>query len=532
MSKFNTSNVKSRIGDGFIQASGNTGLTHNAAEAFEKMAKSELFLAVVSDFAGESTFYESAKVRSERISELVKEVVVSDPEWFTSLVGWLRNEANMRSISLVIALEGAKAMIDAGIPGGRTLVSSAIARADEPGEAMAWWFSKVGRKMPAAIKRGIADGAVNTYSEYSLGKYDTASHSVRFADVINMTHPSPKNDNQSSVFSYSLARRRDNNAEIPANLKMIQNRKAILSMSLEDKKKLIISSDASAQLKAAGLTWENIAGDFGLDKTSWEAVIPTMGYMALIRNLRNFEKENVSSSVLDTVAAKIANKEEVSKSKQLPFRFLAAYQAVRGVSFDRYGYQTQGVPGSGRFDYPLTQALEHSLVNVPSLKGNTLILVDRSGSMFGLLSKNTSMNYADSAALFGSALAVRAEKATLVEFGTSSNEVKFSKNSSVLALTNSFSGLGGTATEAAIKKHFTKEFDRVIIITDEQYSWREPTDVVPENVPVYTFNLAGYKYGHKVGSVNRITIGGLQDQSFALIPLLEAGASATWPWEK
>lgn len=526
MSKYNNSSATARKGNSFIQGSDEIGYNHKGALGYGKVAKSELFLAAVSDFADEGSFYESAAVRSTRIATLASEVAVADVEWITSFVKWLRTEANMRSISLVIALEGARGLLKANIPGARQLVANAIQRADEPGEALAWWYANVGRKVPAPVKRGIADAAVRLYNEFTLGKHDTDAHGFRFADVINLTHPKPVGEKQSDLFKYSLDRRRDSAAEIPASLTMLQKRKAILSSSLEEKRALLNSANASAELKAAGLTWENIGSSFGkggLDANAWEALIPTLGYMALIRNLRNFEKTGVSKKTLNDVAQRLQDTEEVAKSKQLPFRFLSAYRAVKGNS---YG------PGSGLFEYPLEQALQASLTNVPSLKGNTLILVDRSGSMYWSVSKNTDMNFADTGALFGAALAVRAEKATLVEFGNASKEVPFNKNSSVLKLVDTFHDMGGTQTKKAVDAHFTNKFDRVIIITDEQGDRSDPASNVPSNVPVYTFNLEGYKFGHPNHGSNRIAIGGLQDQSFGLIPMLEAGFDAKWPWEK
>jgi hypothetical protein len=47
-----------------------------------------------------------------------------------------------------------------------------------------------------------------------------------------------------------------------------------------------------------------------------------------------------------------------------------------------------------------------------------------------------------------------------------------------------------------------------------------------------TFNLAGYTYGHATsGTGLRVAIGGLSDQAFRLIGLLELGRNAQWPWE-
>lgn len=66
---------------------------------------------------------------------------------------WLRDEANMRSAPVVAALEAVRARLAAGLNGGnRQLVASVLRRADEPGEALAYWTSTHGR---AAIGGGM-----------------------------------------------------------------------------------------------------------------------------------------------------------------------------------------------------------------------------------------------------------------------------------------------------------------------------------------------------------------------------------------
>ena len=311
-------------------------------------------------------------------------------------------------------------------------------------------------------------------------------------------------------------------------------------MPTDELRTLVRSSEGSEVLKNAGLTWEAVAGSIGLDAKTWEALIPNMGYMALLRNLRNFEKEGVSDTVLDEVARRLADPEEVAKSRQLPFRFLSAYNAVSGIEYDSwYGSKKTG-NGSLRFVYPLEKALNHSLSNVPALKGKTLILVDRSGSMFGLAGKN-GLNLADSAAIFGTALAIRSEDAKLVQYGSSDAVVNFSKSSSVLKTLESFQSMGGTNTFQTLKNHYNKSFDRVIILTDEQYDHsgrggysyysETPRDIVDKNTPFYVWNLGGYRVSQQENKPNRYSFGGLNDQSFKMISLLEQGADSAWPWE-
>jgi hypothetical protein len=268
------------------------------------------------------------------------------------------------------------------------------------------------------------------------------------------------------------------------------------------------------------MTWEHVAGwlQGPLDAAAWEALIPSMGYMALVRNLRNFDQAGVSDEVAARVADRLADAAEVARSRQLPLRFLAAYRTAPSL----------------RWGWALERALQASLSSVPALTGRTLVLVDRSGSMFTRLSGRSTLTRADAAAVFGASLAVRAAGADLVQFGTDSRAVRVRRGDSVLSLAGRFGNLGGTDTADAVRRHY-RTHDRVVIVTDEQArgGWRgeEPTKAVPESVPVHTFNLAGYRYGHgPSGGANRHTFGGLTDQGFAAIPLLEAGRDQRWPF--
>lgn len=541
MAKFNTPTTTPRNGEGVIKTSGATGVNAKGAVGYVRDEKSELFLSCVSDFVAD-TFYESSESRQARVRALVQSVAVSDATWLKDFTTWLRGSANMRSISLVVALEGADALRKAGIPGGRALVASVLSRADEPGEALAYWTSQKGRKIPSPVKRGISDAAVRLFNEFSVAKYDSDSKGYTISDVLQLTHPKPKDDRQADLFKYAIERRFDSATPVPDSLEKLTLRKKLLALPDADLKSKLESKEGSDLLKKAGLTWEAVAGKTGLSAKIWEALIPNMGYMALLRNLRNFEKAGVSDAVLDEVSRRLADKDEVANSKQLPFRFLSAYNAVSGIVYDSWSGSRSTGEGSLRFVYPIEKALNHSLANVPSLKGKTLILVDRSGSTFNNAGKN-GLNFADTAAIFGTALAIRAEDATLIQYGSSAEVVDFGKHSSVLKTLESFKNLGGTQTFRTLEQYYNKSYDRVVIITDEQYDpnggrtyysgWGETTrtkDIVDPSTPFYVWNIAGYSKGQMENKPNRYTFGGLNDQSFKMIPLLEFGKDEIWPW--
>ncbi|MFC9296360.1 TROVE domain-containing protein [Streptomyces sp. NPDC057011] len=502
--------------------------THEGGPGHERDPRSELFLLAVANFVTQQTFYESGTSRDDRFGALVRRLAVEDPAWTAGLLRWLRGDANMRTASLVGAAEYVKARLDAGAtdgPSNRQVVDCVLQRADEPGELLAYWTATYGRNVPKPVKRGIADAVRRLYSGTSLLKYDTASarrRGYRFGDVLNLVHasPDPAKPWQGELFRYALDRRHHpDDAQVPAGNRTLAAHRALMELPVPERRAVVTAPGGAERLAEAGMTWEALAGwlQGPMDAAAWEAVIPSMGPMALLRNLRNFDHAGVSDEVAARVAAKVSDPEVVARSRQFPFRYLAAYQHAPSL----------------RWAYPLERALGHSLANVPALPGRTLVLVDRSGSMWSPLSERSQLNRADAAAVFGAALALRAEHADLVQFGSDSHAVPYTRGESVLKVLERFGDLGGTYTAKAVREHY-RGHDRVLIVTDEQAAVSfggEPTAAVPDTVPVYTWNLAGYRVGHgPSGSAHRHTFGGLTDAAFRMVSLIEGGRNADWPW--
>lgn len=558
MSKFNQAGTKSAPvslrGTSAVHTVSTAPDTRTAegAVGWTRDNRSALFLATVSAFVTEATFYESADDRVERIRELSRTVALeADADgnavgvaWLTEFVRWLRREGNIRTASIVIAAEAVRGRTQAHLDSeARELVAAAIDRADEPGELLSYWLARYGRPIPNSIKRGIDLATRRIYSERSLLRYDTDRSAVRFGDVVQLTHPTPKDARQSDLFRHAIERRTGwGDGEVPATLEMVQARAALEAVPVAARRALVVERNGvpiSDRLAAAGVSWEYLSGWLadgkGMDAAAWEAVIPSMGYMALLRNVRNFEKAAVSSTVLDSVAARLSDPAEVAKSRQFPFRFLSAYQANEG---------------NLRWAWPLEQALNHSLANVPSLSGRTLVLVDRSPSMWGeTFSKHSTMPWADAAAVFGAALALRAEYADMVEFGHDNRPIPFKAGESVLKVVGRFGRESGTDIPSAVAKHYRRDFhDRVVIVTDEQtrpgwlpsngggyYGGMGPTpinDLVPAQVPLIMWNFGGYTASAMPsGQENRHVFAGLTDAAFWMLELVERGTATGWPWE-
>lgn len=519
-----------------VTTTGERTTNHQGGTGYLRDSKSELFLLAVSNFVGTDTFYEQGGQRDDRYTQLICQTAVIDPDWCTGFLRWLRSDANMRTASLVGAAEFTKARLEAGVAGhSRQVIDSVLQRADEPGEFLGYWTSKYGRKLPKPVKRGVADAVQRLYTERSLLKYDTDSKGYRFGDVLNLVHPSPAADKawQGDLFAYSLDRRhKRGTVPDPDSLPTLARNIAFPEFFEQDPGILLDSTE----IQRAGVTWEAALSMAGskVDKAKlWEALIPSMGYMALLRNLRNFDEAGVSDEIADTVTRKLADPAQVAKSRQLPMRFYSAFNAAPSL----------------RWGHALDKALTASLANIPQLGGRTLILVDTSSSMDAPFSRDGTLMRWDAAALFGIALGARCAQSDVVSFssaryymsdqpGAKTKAFPLTRGGSLLGDVRKwkeggwFLG-GGTDTAAALRQEF-KGHDRVVIVTDEQASHdgREVTEAIPASTPMYTWNLAGYQAGHAPsGRSNRHTFGGLTDQAFRMVPLLEAGRDATWPWE-
>ena len=135
------------------------------------------------------------------------------------------------------------------------------------------------------MKRGIAE-AIQNFDEYQLAKYNGGSKEMKLRDILRITHPSPKSKEVEELFG------------------------KILNDTL-----------------VTPYTWETELSARGNTKEVWDELIASgrVGYMALLRNLRNIIK---SGADITPVLAVLSNPIQVKKSKQLPFRFFSAYRML------------------------------------------------------------------------------------------------------------------------------------------------------------------------------------------------------------
>lgn len=483
-------------------------LTHEGAPGYALDEKSALVTLAVTNMVGEDTFYEQAGERDARFRTLVASVTRSDPEFVANLVPWLRQTANMRSASVVAAVE----YVLAGGQGGRAVVRGAIHRADEPAEVIAYTLSRTGgRRIPAAIKRAVADACTKLYTLRNQAKYDGTRSAWRFADVLNLVHARPGGIEQARLWN-RLCRDRHGQSIDGGIVEHISLVHETFNAVPEGERRTRLGEAAEA------MPWEMFSGwvPGGMDADAWESLIPTLGYMALIRNLRNFDKAKISDAARAQVCERIANAHAVAKSRQFPYRFLSAYTATPAEDFR----------------LALARALPHAVDNVPRLDGSTLVLVDTSASMQGALSDRSKVSRIDVASLFGAVVAQRWENTTFGVFAEGYGTVEIPAGMSPLRLAEQMRGEIGRVGHATYL-HRAIGFlyqgqDRVIVFTDDQ-AHDIPTGVEASIPALYTFDLAGYgRASSRAGVEGAHRFAGFTDAAFRVIPILETGRSVGW----
>lgn len=457
----------------------------------------------------------------DAIAELAYKLSKKDPDWVAGFVPHLRNDMNIRSAAIVIAAE----YVRSGAPNGRSVVASACERADEPGEMLSYWKSRYGSTpVPSRMKRGLGDACCRLYSEYSSLKYDTRSTSMRFADVLSICHPKPQTEDQAALFKWLIDRRFGNTEDL-ALLGKVRKDAHLQSLPVDQRRAKLDS------VIDAGWTWERLSGWIpgGMDAQAWESIIPNMGYMALLRNLRNVETAGVSPELLNFIEAKLMDPEEVARSRQFPFRFYSAWKFSETM----------------RFGMALQKGLELSVQNIPTLPGRTLVLVDTSGSMTHMGGAGFSrprgsasgIRPVDKASVFAAAFAGKqGNNADIGIYGSTSSMVGSSEdNVSVIRMIDRMSQLigsvgHGTDTWGAVSNLYDNH-DRVMIFTDMQDHPGGHLSWLPD-VPVYVWDLTGYGVSNLSPETGRYLFSGMSDVHFKLIPALERGEDQGWPWEQ
>lgn len=272
---------------------------HEGAKAWRMTPEWELYSTVVTMMGVEDKFYEGGESRVRRVADLVRK---TPPEFVASLAVYTRVKMHLRSVPLLLLVELARCHY------GDSLVSRAVARCvqrvDEISELLMCYQWRTGRndlkKLSSQLRKGLAE-AFNHFDEYQFAKYDRKNRKVMLRDALLLVHPKPKDDAQAALF------------------------KKILNDSLE------IPYTWETELSSVGKQhFQSLEEKDDAMKDAWQKLVASgrLGYMAMLRNLRNMCNLTIDDKTMQKICRTLSNPLEVERSRQLPFRFLSAYLQI------------------------------------------------------------------------------------------------------------------------------------------------------------------------------------------------------------
>lgn len=478
--------------------------TAEDGKGFKSTPMMELYRVITTSLLTGDSFYESNNSRVSRIRELIREIAIMPRgmEFLAGLAVYTRDKMYLRTSPTILTAE----LFIHKLEGAQLVADRIWKRGDEFLEALAY-LKVQNLKRPKQLLKAIAK-KVNSLPVYNLIKYSSKGKSFSMRDALRLAHPIPVDAKQNAAFKY------------------ITQGKEKLSSS-----DLALLPEVTQLQEGDGLTWEQHISGKGSTKETWEEAVEKMGYMALLRNLRNLMEKKVSKKTIDKVAQKLSDPDEVKYSKQLPWRFLNAYTAVKESSGDDYAKRA--------FNKAIRKALDLSVVNVPVLQGDTLILVDVSGSMEAPIStKGTEPGLPrfKVGAILGAILSMAAKGETWV-FATSCKKINFSPEDDTIDRVNKIYNIGvnhGTEIANALAtatQGGNREFRRAIILTDMQSGddvWTFVKSYMKHHpdFSCYCIDLAGYEISCLPVAEGCYQLAGFSDKIFNWIAEQEATSSS------
>ena len=475
MSKFNTTLPKQKT------------LTENLAggQAYSQSNELALVSLLLTSFVNDQ-FYKNTQTTLSDLKKLSEKI--KDKEFIAKSAIFARDKFGMRSVTHALAAELTSQLN--GAEWGKDFYNKVVVRVDDMTEILSYYLAyktdKENPKFPNSLKKGFAK-AFDKFDGYQLSKYKGENKEVKLVDIVNIVHPVPT-----------------------------QRNKEALELLIKGELK---STDTwESKLSAVGQQAETEEDLAQLKSDAWSELISTrkIGYFALLRNLRNIINQSPSS--VKAVCEMLVDEKMIKSSRVLPFRFATAYEEINKIDSSK---EVRDVLVA------INGALEVSVQNVPKFDGETLLVMDVSGSMSGRPS--------EIASLFGSIVA-KANSCDVMTFATNADYKSYNPMDSVMTIRNSFRYSGGGTNFKSIFQKANKKYDRIIILSDMQ-GWVGYTSPASEfksykskfgaNPYVYSWDLAGYST-LQFPEQNVFALAGFSDKVFEIMKMMELDKKALY----
>jgi len=377
------------------------------------------------------------------------------PEDLLVIAAWLRIKMNIRLTPQVLLVIASRCESTKGFV--RKYAPYIIKRPDEIKTCMAVHKFFFGNKtFSNQFMRALQD-SLSKLKEENFLKYDTPEYPT-WKNVLQWIPRRKGFPVNQAIADYFIKDKVSDAKQTP----VIAARKELV-------KHTTLSAEAITIAKRARVTWEFLISHFKDDKKSaWRFLIAEnmLGYMALMRNVRNILDADVGQDYIETVTSKLTNKDAVLKSKQLPFRFYSAWKVIhQGMTYDN--------PHKSVLE-AIEDAAKIACENIPVIPGTTAIFADNSGSMTMTVSDKSTVSCADAANILCGIAALRCEHAYVYAFGTAPASVRYTRNDTPITIAKNVdeADTRGMATNGhlCIREVIDNipNVDRIIILSDMQ----------------------------------------------------------------
>lgn len=439
-------------------------------EAYKQTPKTELVSLLLTNMVKDQ-FYRPTEDTLARMRELIGGI--KDKKFVAKALIYARRECGMRSITHVGAAE--LAQYASGKDWGAPFYDKVINRVDDMSEIVAYWLNTLKGKstLTSAMKNGLSK-AFARFNAYQLAKYRGEGKDPSLVDVVNMVHPIAVNREQNMVDvdrkEYIAILKTKKSAEAKRKLRRVSKLTG-KTVSINALEALMIgmltSTDTwESKLTQAGQKAETEEQKDEFKADAWKELISEkkIGYMALLRNLRNISEQ--APDMLDAALKMLVDEKLIKKSLVLPYRFATAYDQFTGDD-----------AASRKIRNALSKALDISCANVVEFAaGKTCVMIDVSGSMSSMPYRRDGRTEngtpGKQAALFGAILA-KANNADIIMFDGSARMLNYDLDTTALKLSAEIQTYmrGGSTSFHAPFKLITankRKYDRIIILSDMQ----------------------------------------------------------------
>ncbi|MFZ5833356.1 MAG: TROVE domain-containing protein [Planctomycetota bacterium] len=416
-------------------------------------------LAATGCFAG--TYYATAEEQLATLTKLIDQV--ADNTFLARLAVYSRERAMMKDMPVALLVVLSKR--------DPVLFRKVFARVVDNGRTLRTLVQFVrsgqfGRKSLAyslqrAVQRWLNSASVEKLLAASIGN----DPSLR--DVLRLARPTPGDNARRAMFGWLTDKPVEKwapatAADLPEQVRLLEAYRAAGSPETQ--------LEALAKLD---VRWDLLA-DAAKGPEVWKAIALKMGPQALRMNLNTLVRHEVigpnsDNETVDYVATRLADPDEIRRSRQFPYQFLAAYLNA-------------GEEVPQKIKAALHKAAEVACGNVPELPGPIVIGLDVSGSMSSPVTGHrgrgatSKMRCVDVAALFAAAILRRNPESVVIPFDTAAYQVRVDPNDSVLSLAERLAKYGGGGTNCALPlaaantKYAGRRFAGCVLVSDNE-SW-------------------------------------------------------------